>query len=87
MWGRIEARGAGRQVIASNNSGTVEAVGDAALLIDPYRGAEEIAAALTALADNEVYYNNLAERGYERVSMLNKNFNLHALQRVWQNYV
>ena len=65
----LEAMAAGTPVITSNFSSLPEAVGDAAIMINPYN-LDELAKAMEIVLSDEKLRNILIERGYERV----KNF-------------
>jgi len=65
----LEAMTAGTPVITSNFSSLPEAVGDAAIMINPYN-LDELAKAMEIVLSDEKLRNILIERGYERV----KNF-------------
>lgn len=67
----LEAMAAGTPVITSNCSSIPEVVGDAALLIDPYRP-YEITIALKALLDNPTLYQDYVERGNRQVEKMKK---------------
>ncbi|MCK4892244.1 MAG: glycosyltransferase, partial [Candidatus Pacebacteria bacterium] len=65
----FEAMAAGTPVITSNFSSLPEAVGDAAITVDPYN-IDELAKAIEMVLSDEKLRGILIERGYERV----KNF-------------
>ncbi|MEO8973540.1 MAG: glycosyltransferase family 1 protein [Ktedonobacteraceae bacterium] len=62
----IEAMACGAPVITSNTSSLPEAVGDAALLIDPHKP-DELAHAITRLLENPQLQEELRQKGYEQV--------------------
>lgn len=63
----LEAMANGIPVLTSNRSGTAEAAGDAALLVDPF-SEDEIAAGLRTIAADAELRNNLAARGRLRAA-------------------
>jgi len=62
----LEAMACGAPVITSNTSSLPEAVGDAALLIDPYNTGE-LSGAITRILENKQLQEELRQKGYERV--------------------
>ena len=64
----LEAMACGAPVIASATSSMTETAGDAALLVDPYR-TDELVAALLALLGDAGLRTRLIARGYDRVRM------------------
>jgi glycosyltransferase involved in cell wall biosynthesis len=68
----LEAMASGVPVIASNQSSMPEVLGDAAILINPYRS-YEIYLAINILLKDKKMYNKYSERGLERAErMLSK---------------
>ena len=61
----LEAMACGTPVVASNTTGLPEAVGDAALKVDP-ADAEQIAAAMMRLLDDTALREQLRQAGIER---------------------
>ena len=62
----LEAMACGAPVITSNSSSLPEAVGDAALLIDPYNTGE-LSGAIMRILENKQLQEELRQKGYERV--------------------
>lgn len=65
----LEAMACGTPVVASNTTGLPEAVGEAALLVDP-TSTEEIASAMVRLLGNPSLRESLTQAGMERVKNL-----------------
>lgn len=81
----LEAMSFGVPVIATQTSSVPEYVGDAAILIDPYRAVEEIVVAVTSLQDQS-WYNEISRRGRERVLQLHRTWSLNPLLTLWYNH-
>ena len=63
-----EAMACGRPVLTSDVSSLPDVVGDAAVLVDPYR-VEDIADGLVAIAESESLREKLAARSLERAKL------------------
>lgn len=83
----LEAMRYGIPVISSNTTSLPWLLGNAALYIDPYNAAEEIAAALTAVAQDSELRARLAEAGLLRLKTLQNNFTVQPLIDLWQKSV
>ena len=83
----LEAMSHGVPVVASAVSSLPEILGSAAMFIDPYRGAEEIAVALDILAHDREVYKKLQVAGLSRVNELRERFTLQPLLSLWRNFV
>lgn len=70
----IEAMACGVPVIASKNSGLIEAVGDAGILIDDYKNADEWIKAIETLLNSDSLRNEYIKKGYEHT----KKFTRHS---------
>lgn len=80
----LEAMSCGTPVITSTVSSLPEILGAGAIFIDPYRGSEEIAAALMMLADDASMRHHYQQVGQERVAYLREHFTLEPLLNLWQ---
>lgn len=63
----LEAMACGTPVITSNTSSLPEAVGDAALLVDPHKSGE-IAKAITRVLENPPLQDELRQKGYKQAA-------------------
>ena len=63
----LEAMACGAPVITSNTSSLPEAVGDAALLVDPHKPGE-IARAITRVLENPPLQEELRQKGYKQAA-------------------
>lgn len=81
----LEAIAHGVPVVAGAVSSLPEILGSAAMFIDPYRGAEEIAAALDILTNDREVYKKLQAAGLARVRELHERFSLRPLLSLWRN--
>ena len=80
----LEAMSGGTPVIASAVTSLPEVLGAGAIFIDPYRGAEEITAALQTLASDSSVYRHYQEAGKERAAFLRRQFTLAPLFNLWR---
>jgi alpha-1,3-rhamnosyl/mannosyltransferase len=80
----LEAFAAARPVVASSAGALPEVLGDAALYVDPYGAGEELAAALTALANDPVSYRQYQQRGVQRLAALRAAFDVQPLVDLWR---
>lgn len=83
----LEAMALGVPVISAFGSSLSEVLGTAAIFIDPYRGSDEILAALKLLSEDGVIYNSYRGAGFERIRELRQNFTVKPLLDLWQNCV
>jgi glycosyltransferase involved in cell wall biosynthesis len=79
----LEAMACGAPVITSNTSSLPEAVGDAALLIDPYNTGE-LSGAITRILENKQLQEELRQKGYERVKEYTWPTSAHKMLSVYQ---
>jgi len=79
----LEAMACGAPVITSNTSSLPEAVGDAALLIDPYNTGE-LSGAITRILENKQLQEELRQKGYERVKEYTWLASAHKMLSVYQ---
>ncbi len=78
----LDAMAHGIAVVTSNVSAMPEVAGDAAVLVDPL-SSDEIAAAMTKLAEDEVLRADLAQRGRERAAQFTWE---SAVEKTWRVY-
>ncbi len=81
----LEAMARGVPVVASSTSALPEVLGDAAILIDPFRATEAIVASLEQLHEDSQFYDAQVARGYNRIAQLTEAFSLDPFFSVWPN--
>ena len=79
----LEAMACGTPVITSNCSSLPEVVGDAAILVDPYK-IDEIAAAMNELSTNDTLRNELSQKGIKRASLFSWDRISDSLHKIYE---
>lgn len=79
----LEAMASGVPVISSSTSSLPEALGEAALYIDPYRASEEIPLALEMIVSSHQLWQQLVNRGLAHVQYLHDTHRPHDLVDLW----
>ena len=78
----LEAMACGTPVITSNFSSLPEAVGDAAIMINPYN-LDELCGAMETVLNNDKFKNTLIKRGFEQA----KKFSWQKCARETLNFI